>query len=222
MEIIQIGSMPVSIQTLSIFLSLGTAFISLLLISHYLIGGNYKPAYEWLFSGLFNSIWIWKFSPVIFQPIESFKHPFTLLYFTGGTKGVLLACVFFIGYSIWKIYKQPRFINSFLSQTVLLWMIGSGVYLIWKNTLGSANDGAEVFLLLMLAMTGWYMITGKDILLIGAFYGLSGGVLAFLYDYNPAFYFISGSFFFVLYLLPLSNLNKRGAQYSQEVVKWRM
>lgn len=222
MEIIQIGSMPVSIQTLSIFLSLGTAFISLLLISHYLIAGNYKPAYEWLFSGFFNSIWIWKFSPVIFQPIETFKHPFTLLYFTGGTKGVVLACLFFIGYSTWKIYKQPQFIYSFLLQTVLLWMIGTGVYLIWKNTFGSANDGAEVFLLLMIVMVGWHLITGKNILLIGAFYGFLGGVLALLYDYASVLYFLSGSFFLVLYLLPLSNLNKRGAQYSQEVVKWRM
>jgi hypothetical protein len=222
MEIIQIGSMPVSIQTLSIFLSLGTAFIGLLLISHYLIVGNYKPAYEWLFSGVFNSIWIWKFSPIIFQPLETIKHPFTLLYFTGGTRGVLLACVFFIGYSIWKIYKKPEFIISFLSQTVMLWMIGSGLFLIWKNTFGSANDGAEVFLLLMIVMAGWYLLTGKNILLIGTLYGFFGGVLAMLYGYAPALYLLSGSFFFVLYLLPLSNLNKREAQYSQEVVKWRM
>ncbi|RZT24268.1 hypothetical protein [Fictibacillus sp. BK138] len=222
MEIIQIGSMPVSIQTLSIFLSLGTAFIGLLLICHYLIDGNYKPAYEWLFSGVFNSIWVWKFSPIIFQPIESFKHPLTLLYFTGGTKGIVLACVFFIGYSIWKIYKQPQFIHSFLLQTVLLWMIGSGVFLVWKNTFGSANDGAEVFLLLMLVTVSWYLLTGKNILLIGTFYALTSGVFAFFYDYNAAFYFLSGSFIFVLYLLPLSNLNKRGAQYSQEVMKWRM
>ncbi|MFG6496603.1 hypothetical protein P8610_14655 [Fictibacillus sp. UD] len=222
MDIVQIGNMPVSIQTLSFFLSLGAALIGLLLISHYLIAGNYKPAYKWLFSGVINSLWIWKLSPIIFQPLETIKHPFTLLYFTGGTKGVLLACLYFIGYSLWKIYKQRQIIFSFISQTVLLWMIGSGVYLIWNHTLGSSNEGTEVFLILMIVMVVWYLITSKNILLIGTFYGLSGGVLSLLYDYAPELYFLSGSIFFVLYLLPLSNLNKREAQYSQEVVKWRM
>ncbi|MBD7965422.1 hypothetical protein [Fictibacillus norfolkensis] len=222
MEMIQVGSMPVSIGTVSFFLTLGSALLVLRMINYIMQSEKDKAAFEWLFSGIFHSIWIWKFSPILFQPLESFKHPFTLLYFSGGTKGILLACVFFVGYSTRKILKQPELISPFFSQIVLMWMTGSGLYFMWKNVVGLSSNGAEVLLFLFLASLGWQLYTRGNLLIVGAMYSFLAVIVAILYGYSSTLYIMGFIICVMIYLLSLSNLNKRGSKWFQEVMKWRM
>ncbi|MGD6964027.1 hypothetical protein ACQCVB_17565 [Fictibacillus phosphorivorans] len=223
MEMIQVGSMPVSIETVSFFLTLGSALLILRIVNQFTPREKNKVAFEYLFSGFFYSLLIWKFSPILFQPLESLKHPFTLLYFSGGTNGVLLAGVFFVGYSSRKMLKKPVLISSYFSQIVLIWMTGSGMYLMWENVIGFRNNGAEVFLFLFSILLVWHLFKKGNTLIVGALYSLSASIMAILYGYSPTLFLTAFVLSVVLYVWSSSNLNKRGSKWFQEVmIKWRM
>lgn len=52
------------------------------------------------------SLLIFKFSIVLFRPKLIFENPIALLYFDGGTKGLVLASISGAAYLLWKLRKM--------------------------------------------------------------------------------------------------------------------
>lgn len=52
------------------------------------------------------SFLIYKFSIILFRPKLIFENPIALLYFDGGTKGLVLALMIGVAYLFWKVRKM--------------------------------------------------------------------------------------------------------------------
>lgn len=59
---------------------------------------------------IFNTVFIgfltYKFSLILFKPIMIIENPSSILFYTGGTKGVLLGVILSVIYIIWKTKRE--------------------------------------------------------------------------------------------------------------------
>lgn len=86
-----------------------------------------------LWNAMFLFLVTWKFSYVLFQPIDALQHPMSVLYFTGGEKGIVLALCAVIIYFFW-VRKKKSIPFRVLMETGLMAMITAiAVYqtLVW-------------------------------------------------------------------------------------------
>lgn len=106
MAVIQLGSLSIMLK----WVILGIAVIlGLVLLKIWLKGIQEKETQKKIFDILSNSIFIgfvsWKASLLLLEPQLIIKSPLSLLYFTGGSKGLLIAIIITISYVFFKLKK---------------------------------------------------------------------------------------------------------------------
>ncbi|NMD68939.1 redoxin domain-containing protein [Bacillus sp. DNRA2] len=99
MEYIQIGSITIALK----WLILGGAILFGLILVKLMLNRTQtkeisKNVFELMTDSLFWGFIIWKLSLIIFEPSLVFKSLLSLLYFTGGTKGLVFAIMFALIY----------------------------------------------------------------------------------------------------------------------------
>lgn len=106
MQIIQIGSLAVSLKwlLLGIALVFGLVTIKLWLKSTQ-ENELHKKVFDTIANGIFLGFIVWKGSLLILEPSLVIKSPMSLLYFTGGTPGLVISALSAI---IFVVYKSRR------------------------------------------------------------------------------------------------------------------
>lgn len=90
MEVIQIGSLAI----LPKWVLLGAAIIlGLLFINIWLRRSQQKKVFDLLSNSVFLGFFIWKGSLLLLDPVLVWKSPFSLLYFSGGNDGLIIAII---------------------------------------------------------------------------------------------------------------------------------
>lgn len=128
MRVIQIGSMAI----LGKWLILGVSVLIGLVIIQIWLKRTQSPQVKKTITDLLtNSVLIgfiiWKGSLVVLEPVMVLKSPFVLLYFTGGSEGLILAIIFVITYFIIK-GRKAKIVEELMLQTMFLFsfaVIGS-------------------------------------------------------------------------------------------------
>jgi len=120
MQVIQIGSFAILLKwlLLGIAIILGLIYIRLWLYFSQK-GVIDKRLIDLLSNSLFLGFFIWKFSLILFDPSLIMKSPLSLLYFTGGSKGLILAITVTILFFFFKA-KKLMIPNVFILQSGFL------------------------------------------------------------------------------------------------------
>jgi hypothetical protein len=83
---------------------------------------NNKPFQKEFLDAIFNVVIIgflvYKFSFILFRPSAFWENPVSILYFTGGSKGFILALVIGFLYMAWMIKKRTWSLIEFTEGTV--------------------------------------------------------------------------------------------------------
>lgn len=115
-----------------------------------------------LWNGFFIFLFIWKISYALFHPFQVIQNPLSLLYFTGGDKGVILGMLGTMLYLYWKS-KRSSLAFSYYMETALfavLTALGSYRLLVWAFL--SLSD----FFLLLTALLSFailfYLLKSKN------------------------------------------------------------
>lgn len=116
MEVIQIGSLAI----LPKWVLLGGAIIlGLIFTKIWLKGSQSKKVFDILSNSVFLGFFIWKGSIILFNPVLVWKSPFSLLYFSGGSDGLIIAIICSGLYFILKSRKE-RLSNLLAVQTIFI------------------------------------------------------------------------------------------------------
>lgn len=66
----------------------------------------------------------WKFSMLVFDPVRTFRYPMSLLYFTGGDKGVLLGTALALIYIGFRLNKKKERTRPLIRAAALAYVAG--------------------------------------------------------------------------------------------------
>ncbi|MDN4094598.1 MULTISPECIES: hypothetical protein [Bacillales] len=82
---------------------------------------------------IFITFVLWKFSYVIFHPLETIRHPISIIYFSGGERGIWLAGIATIVYITVQIARKRILINvtmdTFATGLLIAWGVGHAIWL---------------------------------------------------------------------------------------------
>ena len=86
-----------------------------------------------LWNGFFTFLIVWKLSYALFHPISVVQHPISLLYFTGGDKGIVLGVIAVSLYFFWKSKRSSFSFHRYMEWGLLgaITAIGSYRVLVW-------------------------------------------------------------------------------------------
>lgn len=115
MEIIQIGSMAILLKWILLGISVFTGMIYIRIWRNEY--DESKHLFELLTNSLILAFFAWKGSLVLLEPSIVLKSAFSLLYFTGGNNGLILA---FIALVIYFFYKGRRSSLPYLTETIFV------------------------------------------------------------------------------------------------------
>nr|WP_304216069.1 TlpA disulfide reductase family protein [Fredinandcohnia onubensis] len=120
MHFIQIGSLAIMTK----WIILGVGIIAGLIIARVWLAkttstDNTKSIINLLTNGIFIGFLAWKGSLFLLEPALVIKSPMSLLYFTGGTKGLAIAVVIIVLYFLYHI-KKRTVTTSHLIRSVLI------------------------------------------------------------------------------------------------------
>lgn len=132
MQVIQIGSLAISLK----WLLLGVGILIGLFVIKFWVsktheGELHKRVFDLLVNTLILGFFIWKGSLIILEPSIVMKSPLSLLYFTGGSKGLILAMIGSLIYFVFKGRKiniPNSLIKKILAVTALSGLIGWTIY----------------------------------------------------------------------------------------------
>lgn len=136
------------------------------------------------------AIAIWKFSFILFEPVRVLAHPSSLLYFSGGERGVWLAIVTAVAFFYYRSKKEGNSIRLYMDLLAAAFLVGMGVYSIFA-LIGNMNKA-------------W--VYGSQVLIAAVLYYLhfhSGTEIAKLKNLNQALLWFSLGQVFVSFLNPL-------------------
>lgn len=124
MHFVNIGPLHVQLEWIFIGVSI---FISVFILKFYLrrLGLDDKKFIEIVWNGIFIYILVWKFSLLIFNPNLVIQSPLSILYFTGGEKGLWL------GFAVTFLYmlKNAKKLNvSILKMVNILIIFGINTF----------------------------------------------------------------------------------------------
>lgn len=121
------------------------------------------------------AIALWKFSLILFDPVRVFNTPSSLLYFSGGARGIGLAVIAVLGYLYYRSKKKGISIWIYADLLAAGFLVGLGVYSLLA-LFGNLNRvwvfGSEVIITLLLYLQ--YFRKGK-----GTFENLNQALLWF-------------------------------------------
>lgn len=104
-KIIQLGPYIITVQWLVLAIS-GTLVYIVLILRLKAVESLNKGVQEIIVDSLMISGFVWKFSLIIFDPVKFVNNPLTLIYFSGGIRGFLLALVIAAAYLIFSSGKK--------------------------------------------------------------------------------------------------------------------
>lgn len=87
----------------------------------------------------------WKFGMVVFDPVRTFQNPMSLLYFTGGDKGVLLGAALALAYVGFKLNKNRERTVPLIRAAALGFFAGG---VVWHGAGLVVSDSFELSALL--------------------------------------------------------------------------
>lgn len=87
-----------------------------------------KAILDPLWTAFFWFLIVWKVSYGLLHPLRTLDHPGSLLYFTGGTRGVFLALAAVVLYFYWTARKERTSIVPYFKWGLLIVIIASGVH----------------------------------------------------------------------------------------------
>ncbi|WP_456276235.1 redoxin domain-containing protein [Bacillus sp. AK128] len=123
MEIIQIGSLSILLKWFLLGVSI---ILGLILINLHLRFTQEKEIFKTIFDLVTNTVFLgfisWKLSLLVLQPALVIRSPLSLLYFTGGQDGLILAIIVAVLYFLWKS-KQMKDQQHIIWQTGFLFFI---------------------------------------------------------------------------------------------------
>ncbi|WML60507.1 hypothetical protein [Neobacillus sp. PS2-9] len=123
MNVIQIGSLTIMLK----WVLLGSAILlGLVVIKLWLqrtqTKENNKKIFDTLTNSLFIMILAWKGSLILLEPKLILKSPLSFLYFTGGTKGLVIATLISFMYFIYKNMKA-EISSRLILQTIFIFSL---------------------------------------------------------------------------------------------------
>lgn len=104
MGILQLGPLNIKYEWLLLLLAgLTTYFVLRVMLKN----KNFQKEFiDVVMNVTILSVLIYKFSIILFRPKLIFENPIALLYFDGGTKGLVLALISGVAYLFWKVRKM--------------------------------------------------------------------------------------------------------------------
>ncbi|WP_377891483.1 hypothetical protein [Alkalihalobacillus sp. R86527] len=141
----QIGKINLSEQLVWVGICVAIALLSIYLVGKFLkLSTN---AADLAFETVVAFILFWKGSLLILSPLLVFNSPLSLLYFTGGHPGFILALLFTIIYFHWKLSNYQNHKNQ-----IFLLSFGLVIGTFFYEIVQFAEEGSLGILLLLLAM----------------------------------------------------------------------
>lgn len=125
--IIQLGPFIISVQWLVLAISGILVYIVLPLRLKAVQPLN-KVVQETIVDLLMIIVFVWKFSLIIFEPVKVVNNPMTLMYFSGGIRGLLLALVIATTYLIYSSRKQGISVWSYVDFITAAFLSGTMIY----------------------------------------------------------------------------------------------
>ncbi|GAA0134364.1 hypothetical protein YSY43_12040 [Paenibacillus sp. YSY-4.3] len=145
-------------------------------------GGWIKDAYV---TALGIGFFLWKFSMLIFDPLEALSNPLSLLYFSGGQRGLWLGALGGMAYLVYKAYRNRPFVQLLIRSLVLAYAAVQTVrftmLFLWEGTLGWELPLCAL-LSLVLWIAAWLKFESplRSFMPIALWYSIGSAVIPFL------------------------------------------
>ncbi|QRG68830.1 hypothetical protein [Brevibacillus choshinensis] len=126
-DVIQLGPILIKMSLLSMAISVVLAFaaVRLRLRDEQVLQ---KVILELMSSSLLLAFLVWKFSYVLFYPAKALAQPSSLLYFSGGDRGLWLALIAGVVFVVIRIRKQgipiPKVVDAYVTGGLVAWGVG--------------------------------------------------------------------------------------------------
>lgn len=167
-EVINLGPFMVQYTLLIFFLSVIAGYIMISILSKLSGDQNRKRYLDTLFTSMMIAVLVWRFGPVLAQPMNLFGNPFTALLLVRGSSlsgliGAIIACIYFI-YKIQRLslefsrafdYLSLGFIGFLLINNSFMWKYGLRTTLPWGISIANNKfhyHPLNIYNLLVLAM----------------------------------------------------------------------
>ncbi|MCJ8014782.1 hypothetical protein MUG84_24165 [Paenibacillus sp. KQZ6P-2] len=156
MQVIMLGPLMIKYSLIMLIIAVAAGYLITLFRTRQLGSDIRKPLMDDLMTTLLIGILVWKFSTLVFDFQTVIHSPQSLLYYSGGTQGVLLAVVIGILILTYKCIKHNKSWVLY-ANTALTWFIsGYGILNLlrvfledgWIHSLGNAMIAAAVILYL--------------------------------------------------------------------------
>lgn len=180
---ISLGSLVLRADLLIFLLSAVIGYIVLSIrLRHHEAGSWIKDTYV---NTLGIGFFLWKFSILFFDPLEAFSNPMSLLYFTGGQRGLWLGVLGAVAYLVYRGYRNRPHIILLIKGVVLAY----GAVQAARFTLLSMSEGITgwenpLFALLSaaLAIAAWlkFEYRTKSFVPLALWYSIGSVVIPFL------------------------------------------
>ena len=128
MNVIQLGPLVLNLELLIFILSAFTGYLALkyrLKKAMVTVEGNISDKFV---NGLILGFVIWKCSLILFDPMSVIEYPMSLIYFSGGDRGLGLAIVISVIYLWIRTRKDGTDIMLNLDVLLVGWMASSSMY----------------------------------------------------------------------------------------------
>ncbi|AZK47625.1 hypothetical protein EIM92_16935 [Paenibacillus lentus] len=186
---IALGSLVLRADLLIFLLSAAFGYIVLK------IKFRHREAGGWIKEGYVNALgigfFLWKFSMLFFSPLETLSNPLSLLYFTGGQRGVWLGVLGAITYLAYRGYKNRPLLVPFVKAALLAYGAVQGfrftMFFLWEGAVGWENLLCAV-LAAGLGIMAWlkYESPLRSFLPLALWYSIGSAVIPFLDEYRHA------------------------------------
>lgn len=118
--------------------------------------------FDVLWNGFFIFLIVWKISYALFHPLHTFQHPLSLLYFSGGDKGVILGIIAATAYFAWKSSRSSFLFAYYIEMTLFTVLIAFGSYRLFVWLFYSFNDFKLLLTALLPFAILYYLLKSKD------------------------------------------------------------
>ncbi|MBM7660139.1 hypothetical protein JOC85_000906 [Bacillus mesophilus] len=186
MEIIQIASIAILLK----WFLLGIAIILGLVVVHFYMKVTFenelrKKVFELISNSVFLGFIVWKGSLLLLEPTVVIKSPLSLLYFTGGSNGLLIAIIFSITNFL---VKAKTFNHSSLqvwkSGILFIFVVLSGyhilaIFFLENNLLYHLLNAVGTIILLLFGYYRKYLFSLKGIFTIIIIFSFYRMILSF-------------------------------------------
>ena len=124
MQVIMLGPLMLKYSLLMMIISVAAGYLVTLFRTRYLGTDIRKPMLDDLMTTLLIGILVWKFSTLVFDFKSVIRSPLSLLYYTGGTQGIILAVIIGILILTYKCIRhhKPWVLHA---NAALTWLIAS-------------------------------------------------------------------------------------------------